>query len=121
VRRTCARGLCGMDGGDLSGNITISVEPSQTARERDRCAKIAAIEAHYWGEVDDERIDLIAIGAMGAASNICCAILRGHTPAQHEKACTLRDSLDSTIADCETAVENVTGAKPFHTVPLDKL
>jgi hypothetical protein len=57
---------------------------------RERCAKIAAIEAQYWGEVDDERIQLIAIGAMGAASNICVAILTARTPEQHKAECQNR-------------------------------
>jgi hypothetical protein len=57
---------------------------------REQCAKIAAIEAHYWEEVDDERIQLIAIGAMGAAANICVAILTARTPEQHRTECNTR-------------------------------
>jgi hypothetical protein len=74
----------------LSGSITIKVEPSEGDRLRDQCAKIAAIEAHYWGELDDERLALIAIGAMGAAANICAAILQEKTPEQHKSDCDAR-------------------------------
>jgi hypothetical protein len=72
--------------------IKITVEPSETAKARDACAKIAAIEARYWGEVTDERIQLIAMGAMGASANICAAILRELTPEQHEAECKHRGS-----------------------------
>jgi hypothetical protein len=70
--------------------IVIKVEPSEAAQLREQCAKIAAIEAHYWGELDDERITLIGIGAMGAAANICAAILTERTPEQHKADCNSR-------------------------------
>jgi hypothetical protein len=70
--------------------IKITVEPSEAQRMRDACAKIAAIEAHYWGELGDERIRLMAMGAMGAAANICAAILTERTPEQHEADCKAR-------------------------------
>lgn len=70
--------------------ITIKVEPSEAERLRDRFIKIAAIEAQYWGDVDDERIRLISIGAMAAAANICCAILTDRTPEQHQTECDFR-------------------------------
>lgn len=72
-------------------SITITVEPSEAERLRDRCAKIAAIEAQYWGEVEDDRLRLMSLGAMGAASNICAAILTDRTPEQHKAECDARD------------------------------
>lgn len=75
----------------MSDKIKIVIEPSEDSRVRDVCAKIAAIEAHYWAETSDERIALMAMGAMGAAANICCAILRERTPEQHEADCNARD------------------------------
>ncbi len=74
----------------MSDKIVIKLEPSEAALLRDQCAKIAAIEAQYWGEVDDERIAPIAIGAMGAAANICVAILTERTPEQHRADCNAR-------------------------------
>jgi hypothetical protein len=74
----------------MSGKIIIKLEPSEAEQLRDRCAKIAAIEAQYWGEVDDERLTFIATGAMGAASNICAAILTDRTPEQHKADCDAR-------------------------------
>ena len=61
-----------------------------------RCARIAAIESRYWAGVDAKNdlgsmLDLISVGAMGAASNICAAILRGVTPEQFEKEIAARD------------------------------
>jgi hypothetical protein len=77
----------------MSDRIVVKLELSEAQRVRDVCAKIAAIEAHYWGELDDDRIALIAIGAMGAAANICAAILSERTPEQHKLECTNRGKL----------------------------
>lgn len=74
----------------MSDKITIKLEPSEADRLRDRCAKIAAIEAHYWAEVEDERLQVISVGAMGAASNICVAILTERTPEQYQAECEAR-------------------------------
>ena len=38
------------------GRIVIKVKPSEADQLRERCAKIAAIEARYWGEIEDERL-----------------------------------------------------------------
>jgi hypothetical protein len=46
--------------------------------------RIAAMEANYWGEVEDERLLAYALGAMGAASNICAAVMREVTPEQFQ-------------------------------------
>ena len=70
--------------------IAIKLEPSEADQLRERCAKIAAIEARYWAEVEDERLTMISVGAMGAASNICCAILTDRTPEQHQADCAAR-------------------------------
>jgi len=42
--------------------------------------RIAAIEASYWADLEDERMLNYALGAMGAASNICAAVMRELTP-----------------------------------------
>jgi len=55
------------------------VERETLANERKRCLRIAAMEADYWRECDDEDQTManIVIGALGAASNVCVAILQG--------------------------------------------
>ena len=70
--------------------VTLEPEPEVLQKFRDECAQIAAIEAHYWGELGNDKLMLIAIGAMGAAANICGAILRGITPEQHRAECDAR-------------------------------
>lgn len=77
----------------MSGDkITIKVEPPEADRLRDRCAKIAAIEAQYWANIENERLLFMSIGAMGAAANICGAILDDRTPEQHQAECDSRGS-----------------------------
>ena len=51
---------------------------------RFECARIAALESHYWADLDDERPGLaeICIGALGASANIAAAILMGKTEEQ---------------------------------------
>ena len=73
-----------------SDKIVIKLESSEAEQLREQCAQVAAVEAQYWGDVDDERLALIAIGAMGAAANICVAILIGRTPEQHKADCKTR-------------------------------
>lgn len=64
-------------------------ERQQVEREvREECARIAALEGEYWGRVENERIQELSIGAMGAAANICAAILMGHTAEQHKNSKT---------------------------------
>jgi hypothetical protein len=62
-------------------------------RVRADCAQIAAMESHYWAEVDDDRPHImdISMGAMGAAANICAAMLRGISPTEFEKEIQARD------------------------------
>jgi hypothetical protein len=82
--------LAGWPEGRMSGKITVNVEPSEAQSVREQCAKIAAIEAQYWGEVEGERMMHFSIGAMGAAANICAAILDHKTPEQHKAECDQR-------------------------------
>lgn len=51
----------------------------------DEIARICLLECRYWGDVADEKSTQIAIGAMGAAANICTAVLREITPEQYER------------------------------------
>lgn len=64
---------------------------------RDYCVRIAAIESHYWSEVTDERLQQMAMGAMGAAANICAAILLERTPEEHQKDCEVRGHIDKEV------------------------
>jgi hypothetical protein len=50
------------------------------------CARIAALESHYWAIVEGDEPSLmqIAIGAIGAAANICAAILTDKSPAEFQ-------------------------------------
>jgi hypothetical protein len=75
--------------GCLSGDQIMADAAEMTIREQ--CARLAAIEAAYWGRLEDERVQEISIGAMGAASNICAAILMGKTPEQYEREVRARD------------------------------
>ena len=63
-------------------------------RVRADCARICALESNYWAGVDDDRQHImdISIGAMGAAANICAAMLRGVTVSQFEQEVEVRDS-----------------------------
>jgi hypothetical protein len=59
---------------------------------KEEVMRICAIEAHYWGEVDDDRICQFMFGAMGAASNILSAIMRELTPEQFEEEVKARNA-----------------------------
>lgn len=67
------------------------------ARQRVEDAQIAAVEYRYWKELPDPQgSDLTIhghIGAMGAAANICSAIVTGVTAEDHQQACQLRDGI----------------------------
>ena len=73
-----------------SGDQIVAEAAELTIRER--CARLASIEAHYWARLEDERVQEISIGAMGAASNICAAILMGKTPEQYEREVAAREA-----------------------------
>jgi len=53
-------------------------------KQRWEMARIAAAESDYWAEVetDDRDMQNVAMGAMGAAGNICAAIAQGKTLAE---------------------------------------
>jgi len=55
-------------------------------------AAICMIEANYWAAVEDDRLTQISLGAMGAAANICVALLRELTPEQFAKGVKRRDA-----------------------------
>lgn len=60
--------------------------PTKEANEREQAiTMICALEAGYWAEVEDEKLREFSMGAMGAASNICAAVLRGISPEQFRK------------------------------------
>jgi len=48
-------------------------------------ATICAIEADYWADVEDKRLIQHRMGAMGAASNIRAAVLRGVSVEQYRE------------------------------------
>lgn len=53
-------------------------ERAEVRRETQmECARIAAIESHYWAGVEGEKLQEISIGAIGAAANICAALFMG--------------------------------------------
>ncbi len=52
------------------------IEARRSAAE---CARIAAAESQYWQAIEKEEFRDISIGAMGAAANICAAIVKGRT------------------------------------------
>ena len=66
-------------------------------RIREDCGRIAALESYYWAECENESIAQICIGRMGAAANICGAILLGTTAEEYEKQIAKRKST------CQTA------------------
>jgi len=65
------------------GGGQIEAVATAIRQERERCAAIARAESHYWGQVEDERLLEISIGGMGAAANICGAILMGRSVDEH--------------------------------------
>lgn len=54
----------------------------------DEIAKLCAIESHYWSEVDTESdvaLTWLAMGALGAASNICAGVAQQMSPEEFQK------------------------------------
>lgn len=57
-----------------------------------QAAAICAIEAQYWAGYDKESLEQFSMGAMGAASNICSAMLRGISAEEYREEVRRRDS-----------------------------
>ncbi|MGH9501685.1 MAG: hypothetical protein ACRD20_02415 [Terriglobales bacterium] len=79
---------------------------------RHECARIAALESHYWAQVENEDMQQISLGAMGAAANICTAMLLGTSPGDFAKQIQGRSQAPqaatrpSTVASVATALSD---------------
>jgi hypothetical protein len=99
-----------VDAATVASAPSLEKPQSEEWRVREMCARIAGAECAYWAAVDSDRrdVDMMSIGAMGAAANICAAILMGRSPEQHEAEIRARDGqvLPAGDAAAATAAAN---------------